>query len=700
MARYGTFLYNPPGAGAVLYGTQPSSSLDVEPFAVQALDYRRIDVRWVPPSGSFSRFRLIRNQGNIPENEEDGVYLIDTAIESEYRNTRLYRDGQENVGAAAVGLTPGGFVFYAIWLLLDDGWFPASYAYTLLATDHAVPLGDGDARTQTTHERIMDLLPRVYTTATGNPLDEVDIDSDLWTFLASISYTVDELMTYADLLIPDRDALNLSPERLALRAQELGLPLETTSSTRHQRRMVKDARNLFATKGTLQGAANAIEAITGFAPTVTESPNRLLRYQDGTFAQDTGLWEANAGVLLDAVDTLPPPTSLQAPNSIDRFFTGKATVTSPNAFLSYGFSSPSTLGIPVRGDVSYAFSLYAQRTVDTNITLAVTWHDFRGTALSTVTGTPTAATAAWTRLSQGPLVAPATAAFATLSVRFSAASVVHIDMVQFSLSSVTEYFEPRSVDVFLEPSKTNLLPNPSFEATGARAARPGRAAILAADASTTGWVIDAASSDVIESQGPAGVDTGARVLRVVTNAAGQSGVSATITDRPLGVWHSCAIYARCTVGEVAVRMVAAVSYSDQTPAARIEVPYTLTATWQRLYAVVSTCAACGIGPDQLGANPAVTLSVETDANNVTLELDAGQIETTYEPRDYFDGTYVAGGASWAGVDNASISYKYMNKISRLEQLRKELPNYLPMETPYRVITHFDGGTQVDFVGVA
>lgn len=666
MARYGTFLW---GSGT-LYGTQPSSELDVEPFVARAIDYRRIDVSWTPPSGTFTRFRLLRNQGNIPEHEEDGVKLIDSTDLTLISNKSLYEDGLENVGDAATALIPGGFVFYAIWLLLDDGWYAASYAYTLLAQDHSVPLGEGTDRTQTTHERFMDILPRVYTTASGNPLDEVDRDSDLWTFLSGFSYTLDELMTFADLLMPDRNALNLSPERLELRAKELGLSVEPRPSTRYQRRLVKDAQNLFSTKGTVQGVANAVEGITGYAPTLTESPNLLLSYQDGTFVRSTGLWEGNAGLTISAVDTLLPPTA--EPNSVDDFYTCKAVSTRVNAFLSYGVSSPTTLGVPVKGSVSYSFSAYLQRVEATNATFAISWYNFRGTFLSTSTGTATAVGTSWAKQTH-TATSPATAAFATLSITFSAIGTVYVDLCQFAPSTVTQYSEPRSLDILLDPSKTNLVVNPSFETN------------------TSSWSIVAASNSRVINDGPIGVETGAYVLQVVGTASGTTSVTTTITARPLGVWHSCSIYARLVdanpLATLPVTMRAATSYSDATPPAEATVAYVLTPQWQRLHAVVSTCVTCSSGVvGAEGADPAVTLQVTATTTGQTIQFDAAQIETTYEPSDYFDGTYTGSGAGWSGTAHASTSQRYINKLTRLERLKDELPNFLPMNTPYRVLT--------------
>lgn len=672
MARYGTFTW---GSGPV-YGTQPTSELDVEPFVARAIDYRRIDLSWTPPLGSFTRFRLIRNQGNIPEHEEDGVKLIDTADLTAVSNLSLYRDGVDNVGEAAVELVPGGFVYYAIWLLLDDGWYAASYAYTLLAQDHSVPLGEGDDRTHTTHERLMDLLPRVYTTDSGNPLDEVDRDSDLWTFLSGFSYTLDELMTYIDLLVPDAQALNYSPERLALKARELGLAPEPRPSTRYQRRLVKEARRLFSSKGTLSGVSNFVEAMTGFAPVLTESPNLLLTYQDGTFVNSTGLWEQNAGCALTAIDTVVPPTA--EANSIDKFWTAEVVVSAADAYLSYGRTSPTTLGVPVSAETEYTVSAYMQRSDAANVTFFIDWHDFRGALLSTSSSTAAAIGTSWSKLSY-TATSPVGATYATLRVAFSAATTVNLDLVQFSASTITDYYEPRELDIFLLPSKTNFVENPSFESD------------------TTGWTITAASSASFVDDGPAGVNTGSSVLQVVGTTPGTTSVSYTAVGRPLGVWHTCSIYGRSLSGPIEVVFRANTDFSDSTPSATTEVTYTLTSEWQRMHATVSTCIACVAGlPGADGADPEVTLTIEAETNGETLQFDAAQIEELYEPSDYFDGTYTYAGALWAGTAHGSASYKYINKLPRIEQLRNELKNFLPMNTPYRVRTH----SGVEFTGVA
>jgi hypothetical protein len=80
VAKYGGFLYYPSGnALAKVYGGAALPSLSVEPFTALTVDYDQVELSWVNPVGDFRRFRLLRSQEGIPDTEEDGLILYDSA---------------------------------------------------------------------------------------------------------------------------------------------------------------------------------------------------------------------------------------------------------------------------------------------------------------------------------------------------------------------------------------------------------------------------------------------------------------------------------------------------------------------------------------------------------------------------------------------------------------------------------------------
>jgi phage tail-like protein len=631
VARYGTFLY---GSG-VTYGDQPVTDLDVEPFIARALDYRRIEVTWVPPTGTFSRFRLLRNQGNVPESEEDGVRLIDTSRVEDIRNVSSYLDGVQNTEAAAVALTPGGYVYYAVWLLLEDGWFPASYTYTLLAEDHSKPLnGDEDsARTPTTHERMLDLLPRTFVTESGNPLDEVDYDTDLSTFLRGFSYTLDETMTFADLIKPQRDLLNLSPELLNAKAKELGLNPENRPSTRFLRRLVRDARRLYASKGTRQGLENLAEAITGYAPHVHPSTNMLHRYTDSSFSGSTGLWEATKGASLVAADDVIPPVS---PELVNRLWTGKMTTTVAGGEITYGYSNPVLLGVPVTAGEYYTVGATARANGSTNLSLTVSWYDFRGELLSENTSTFTSiSTSAFTPYFTR-LLAPAGATSACWKLAVSSANrEVRLTRMHFQNSNDG-----------VSGLWTNLATNPSFE-TGSGTVEVRRNLIgNPAAVSLTGYsqangtlsaITDFPTFGTAVRHERSSAGTVARLTAAIGTAFLPSTQYTTVFQvRASESLSSVSVEYRHSATAAGVSV-----WTGTIPAGVSEVRVTGTRS--------ATAAVAGAGPSFIWSSGSV---------NSTLDVTRVQTELGPTAGTYFDGGTAASGDfsyAWVGTANASQS---------------------------------------------
>jgi phage tail-like protein len=288
--RYGTRLY---ADATFIYGAGGLASLNVAPFTATAVDYTEVDLSWLSPVGAYSRMRLVRNQIGVPDTSEDGVILIDEQVAQTTRAPRYFTDSVSTATdpTTYVPLTPGKFTYYSIWLFLisDQEWFQVGDVTVLIAGKHETQLsaveGSGVmlGRTRNTHEKLMDLLPRVFTSDSNGTLDEVDPNSDLSNFLYGFSYTIDEVLTYIDLLQPRHDASNYSPELLSVKAYELDALVQNRPSTRYLRRLVREAQYIYSHKGTASGLSTYLEALTGYNATVATSPNLFLSNQDSTF---------------------------------------------------------------------------------------------------------------------------------------------------------------------------------------------------------------------------------------------------------------------------------------------------------------------------------------------------------------------------------------------------------------------------------
>lgn len=291
MSRYGVRKFNDPG---FVYGDSGGfSSLSVDPFSATAVDYDQVALSWLAPTGAYSQIRLVRNQSGISDTAEDGVILLDEKFAATVRDIRTFVDSYDQVPSyvSYVPLVPGQYAYYSIWLFLtnDHTWYQAGNAVTLIANRHETLLSTFDGsgviggRTRDTHEKVMDLLPRVFTSISQSPTDEVDTSSALYNFLYGFSYTLDEFLTFIDLLAPHADMTNLPPSLLNTSSYEMALSTDNRASTRFQRQLVREAKWLYARKGTDTALQTYVESMTGYGTTVKKSPNKMLAAQDSTF---------------------------------------------------------------------------------------------------------------------------------------------------------------------------------------------------------------------------------------------------------------------------------------------------------------------------------------------------------------------------------------------------------------------------------
>lgn len=328
MSRFGVRKYSDPG---FVYGDSGGfSSLSVDPFSATAVDYDRVALSWLSPTGAYSQIRLVRNQSGVSDTAEDGVILLNESVAATTRDTRTFVDAFDSVASYVnyVPLVPGQYAYYSIWLFLsnDHVWYQAGNAVTLIADQHETLLSTFDGsgvvggRTRNTHEKVMDLLPRVFTSSGESPTDEVDQGGALYNFLYGFSYTLDEFLTYIDLLAPHADMTNLPPSMLNTASYELALSTDNRASTRFQRQLVREAKWLYNRKGTASALQTYVESMTGYGTTVIPSPNLLLSPQDSTFND----WQSYSDWLNDHSATI---------TGISNATGSRVTFNAPNKFV-------------------------------------------------------------------------------------------------------------------------------------------------------------------------------------------------------------------------------------------------------------------------------------------------------------------------------------------------------------------------------
>lgn len=397
MAKYGQSYYS-----NINYGEVARTTLSVEPLTAEAIDYDKVSLTWSPATGTYTALRLVRNSYGYPETQEDGVILWQVVSDS----TPLadFIDGVDNFTDSDttnnIALKSGGYVYYRMWIQNAGGaWAVAGETYALIPRQHATLKPDKTTLINT-QNKMMDLLPRVFTSKSQSYIDEVDQESDLFQFLTPFAFTQDELTTYADLLIPDFTGQSTNPETLSTQFDALGIDQAAAVPMKNQKRLLREAMYTYQRKGTMSALSTGVEAVCGFDPKITTSTNLMLSLNDSSFESNVGFWLPFGNCALSVVKTIIPPTT--EAYAIEKASVGQVVVTTANAFISNGADFPLTRGIPVSAGGVYEFSYYI-RTADgttgtRNVTPSISWYDSKGALIgSPSTGSALSTSTSWAR---------------------------------------------------------------------------------------------------------------------------------------------------------------------------------------------------------------------------------------------------------------------------------------------------------------
>jgi hypothetical protein len=526
-------LYNIATYGVDKYGEAPRLAFSVAPFTATAIpgvpdeEYQTVQLNWAAPEGDISRIRLLRSQDGYPETEEDGLIIWSWTEESALPRIEEFVDSPSTT---SIPLISGRYAYYRIWIFRESTrtWLIAGDALAIVPSPHDSSIDDGTTLVST-HDKFMDALPRVFTGVNQSPLDVLDRTSPLYKFLKGFSFTLDEIMTLADNILPEESGASINPNLIVLKALNLGLEPEAYIATKNQKRLVREAVYMYTNKGTKAAIETYAESLTGFAPTVTSSPNLLLSIQDSSFYKGLGNWTVVGDATLALEQTVVPVDEGAAPLAVDYSYTAKFTAAAANASIRNGTASPRTLGVPIQAETEYTLQAQVLTTVELGNTLTPTifWYDYLGASLGTSTGTAIPVTEdTWTKVVY-TATAPVDAAYAGLDMQLATAGVSYFDMVQLAESSAGDYYEARAIDIFLAPKKTNEILNPAFDPAGAAS-----------------WSIVAQDYEYITPTTLGGGQFGTHMLRVDGTDAGLTSISTDSGVVESGKYYTFSIYAR------------------------------------------------------------------------------------------------------------------------------------------------------------
>lgn len=746
MGIYNTFGYS----DGTLYGISSKIEFSVDPFTCVAIDYVKdggdivrpeVRLSWVNPAGAISGFRIVRNQDGFSETEEDGhvIFEMFNSLPSvQYLTDKDF----------TIPLTPGLYAYYTIWLLrADQTWFPAGNTYCLIPKEHATTTPEGTILV-TAQEKFVGLLPRAYTTSQQSYVDEIDPSSDIYSFLGGFSFTLDEILTYIDSVTPDISGKATNPNFVGVHAQQLGLSPEPTLGLRTQKRLIRQALNVYKTKGTLIGLQTFIESLTGFAPVISMSQNILLDAQNSSFYKGVGNWKGIQDCTIEASTSVIPFQEEQF--SIDRDYAGKVTTTDTDAILGNGVDTPKLTGIPIKPGTDYVLSFYQYSPTDTgNITPFLTWYDYAGNPIGETfqIASSQAATSTWEKyptgvsspgLSTNVSAVEVTSNVATVTVDaghpFNSGDIAILTSLGYpfdgthTLTDTTDttisftvagddvttksivgiahqpfaYFA--SIEFHFDEISTYYLDMIQFFEDSSLATPDfyeARAVEIYLTPSKINYIENPSFAETTDEEDEDWAVTGATSTTFVTpttvpgvfDGSHMLQIETSSTDHLSVSTHTYPIVSNAYY---------TFSIYAQTVSGEEDLTISIEALDSTNSPIIGSNGLTVVNSVPMHvtstwARHSVTIYVPNTSTEVhfavsisgvttgnTINVDAAQLESGYTSTDYFDGSYSSRGAFWLDVVDDSMSVLYHNKSNKMGRLVAELPKNLPMNTPYTI----------------
>jgi len=714
--------------GAV-YGNPPRLVYNAEPMEASAVDYGKIYVSWNAPSGDFTKIRLVRNNDNFAETEQDGVILWEQSSTSSLNglvNRNSFTDGEDNfLDSYTINDLPvaqGQFIYYTIWLFTNSNlWTPAGYATALMPSDRG------------SQKKLFEILPKVYTSAEQSPTGVPDVNSFVYNFLKPFSFTFDQILTYAELVKPNFGRRKTPPSLLPPLENNIGLYPERGLPYRNQKKLIREAIYLYQNKGTLLGIQNYIEAVSNYDPVVTVSPNLMLDVQDSSFTEGIGRWTNTYGNLT-ADSTKPGPTGTNAVNTVwsGKFITSAgavskiarannvATITSsaahgliPNDSVTIGsvsvpdFNGTHTIdSVPSPTTFTYANTGANVNEGTVTGTISDVSHISLGKDNPVTKGIPVVGGTAYrfsyyaASASNGTVIADVTwhdylgtqvSSVVTEATTNGTTGVYQRFFMNLTAPVTAVYATVRFKFTTQNTYNIDMVQfAPQATATNFDEAR-GLDIFLSSEkvninsnpsfeTNTTGWTTNSSVSRV--GVVPPGLPGSFSMLLTGQNNFSLSKIlNKTPTTYKLteGNNYTFSCYLKASANTT-MNMALTAADDDGPDTEVVNKQISVTTDWDRYY--VSLFIPEGLSV--LG-NITLTFTLTATLTGQSVWIDNTQAEQTFYPTDYFDGSLPADyGVFWSGTAHASYSYNYPSRLKKMPRVFLTLKDWIPYNMPYRV----------------
>jgi len=506
MARYGAgSLY---GAG-VYYGDQDAATTAYN-SNINALqtDYRVVNLSWksinVDVSGgapTATHWKIIKTGSGVPDHPNDGIYVTGGTAPGGTLGVNAVLGGTFTDTESK--FPTGTEVTYSFWIFNGLDWyFCGAVEVIVVSDDHSTTL------------KLISMLPGVWTsdnsniTETGSYPDRYNqernpngdlVETDIYTFMSGFGFYYDKLNLQAKNIHRSSDYRFYPRRQLATAINDMGFISEPTLGDQYHRSLFRYGNTINSLKGSSLGLSIYVKSLTHFSNTVTLGTNLFLDYLTSSFEGGIGTWTATGATLAsNAYNGSGNLTSAQSPPiglttglsdttstyfKVKQGYYGSITTTATTATVnSYSSDHKRTDTIPVTPGTKYYFSGYVREANATSTTIAagIQWFDLTGTQIgSTVyNSTVNPTNAGWTKLESSltttDATAPSNAAYAGISFAISGTSgtIFYIDDLQFAEIPKSDlsfgagypiYEDARTVNIQLDGTRTNYLPNPGFD---------------------------------------------------------------------------------------------------------------------------------------------------------------------------------------------------------------------------------------------
>lgn len=636
MAKYGNFLY-----GSAKYGSAPKLAYSVEPMSIIIVDFTRALIEWASPTGLFSQIRLVRNQIGFPETSEDGVIIWEEYASEGDVSRSSFVDGEDN--PTDIPLVAGRPVYYGMFLFTDEKvWVNAGRISDTVPSSHGM------------QQRIMDIIPKVYTSKEQSPLGVTDTTSALYNFMDGFSFTLEQLMTLIDLVRPNHTKESSPSSLIIIQTDNVGLNQEQSIPLKNQKQLIREAFYLYSHKGLESGIATYAESLTGYAPEITVSSNLMLTVQDSTFYDSIGNWTATSATLSSSSEQVPNTTSV---NQIDTTYTCKV-IANASGSMSLGNVDPIKKGVPIKPETEYVISCKLKSPTSAgNITLSAIFYDKDGTVVGTTqSSSAVSANNTWKSASK-VFTTPEGSSYASLNIAYSAAGTYYLDEVCFQEGDTVNYDEARAITVQLLPSKTNWIKNPSFEVNA-----------------TDNWTLSGSATITQDVDVSDIAYSGIKSAKVT--ATGPWTLKSNLLPITVGRYYTASGLLK-TSDDIQIKFIG--RNSGGTILSDDDI-YTIpeSTEWSRFTATDLTDSTL---------TDIVTYEIVFSGGAGTFYFDCIQFQEGSFATEYFDGSMPSEyGVIWAGTADNSYSYEYPNKLFKIPRLAYTLSEWTPPNAFWRIST--------------